>query len=185
MLGFKWAPRFRHMSHQSDRAPTLTTPGCRPIFRSMHRAHTFAWLLRALSLAAMGFFVSIGTAAAHDGHVSANGQVEFSSPVPAIISLDDKADFVDQSGVMAAVSPKQANAAKHDGAPCAGDQGDGTQGDGKHATGCCTMACHAALATLPVGPLTGPDRPSLRLLGISETLRGRSSDRMERPPKLA
>lgn len=185
MLGLQRAPRFRHMSHQSDRAPTLTTPERRPIFRSMHRAHPISWLLRALSLAAMGFFLSVGTAAAHNGHVSASGQAEFSSPAPAIISSDHKAGFADLSGVVAAVSPKQANAEKHDGDSCAGDQGDAKQGDGKQATGCCTMACHAGLATLPVGPLIGPDRPSLRLLGISETLRGRSGDRAERPPKRA
>lgn len=175
-----WVPRFRHMSYQSDRAPTLTKPERRPIFSPMYRAQSISsWLLRALSLAAMGFFVSVGTAEAHDGHSSANGQVEFSSLAPAIVAVDDKSDFADHSGV-ATVSLKQASAAAHDGAPCSEDQSDG-----KHATGCCTMACHAALAALPAGTLTGPDKPDLRLFGISEILHGRSGDRMERPPKLA
>ncbi|OFW96794.1 MAG: hypothetical protein A3D94_07105 [Alphaproteobacteria bacterium RIFCSPHIGHO2_12_FULL_66_14] len=168
------------MSHQRDRATLLTKQERRLIFRSMHRAHPISWLLRALSLAAMGFLLSIGTAAAHDDHGPSRGQTELSSPVaPAVMSSDDKMGFIDWNGGVAAVSLKQANAAKHDGTPCSSDQGDG-----KHATGCCcTMACHAALATLTLGPLTDHDRPSLLLLGIFETLRGRSGDRTERPPK--
>jgi hypothetical protein len=140
----------------------------------MRGAHPICWLLRALSLAATGFLLSVGTAAAHGGHASGGEQVS------AAVSSNDEANLVDRSDVVAAVSPNQAHAAKPNGEPCSDDQGDG-----KHATGCCTMACHAALAALPVGPLTGLDRPSLRLLGNSEILHGRSGGRMERPPKLA
>ncbi|MGQ0583871.1 MAG: hypothetical protein ACT4O6_18190 [Reyranella sp.] len=129
-----------------------------------------------MSLAAMGFLLSIGTAAAHGSHVAAHAQVAAS---------DDEANLVDWSDAVAAVSPDQAHAAKShaaktDGQPCSEDQGDS-----KHATGCCTMACHAALAALPAGLVTGPDRSALHLRGISQVLLGRSGDRMERPPKLA
>ncbi len=166
------------MSHQSDRALRLTGQETRLIFPIMRGAHPIFWLLRALSLAAVGFLLSVGTAAAHGGHVSGGGQVS------AVAASNDETNLVDRSDVVTAVSPKPASIAKPNGDPCSDDQGDG-QGNGKHATGCCTMACHAALATLPVGPLTGPDRPGPRLLGISEILHGRSGDRMERPPKLA
>ncbi|MDP1840739.1 MAG: hypothetical protein Q8N31_18285 [Reyranella sp.] len=162
------------MSHQRDRAPRLTGQETRRIFPAMRGAHPVSWLLRALSLAAMGFLLSVGTAAAHGSHVTDGGQV------PAVAASNDEANLVDRGSTVTAVSPNQAHAAKTDGQPCSEDQGNG-----KHATGCCTMACHAALAALPAGPLTGPHRPALRLLGLSEILHGRSGDRMERPPKLA
>lgn len=168
------------MPHQSDHGARLTGRERQPILSIMCRPHPISWLLRAVSLAAMGFLLSVGTAAAHDGHVSGRGQAALSSESASAVSLSgDISGFDDQSGV-AAASPKQSNAAKHGGDPCSDDQSDA-----KHATGCCTMACHAALATLPACPLTGPDRPSLLLLGVSEILHGRSGDRMERPPKLA
>ncbi len=139
----------------------------------MRSAHPISWLLRALSLAAVGFLLSVGTAAAHGGHGSGGGH-------SAVAASNDEVSPVDRSGVVTAVSSKQADTVKYNGEPCSD-----SQGDGKHTTGCCTMACHAALATLPVGPLAVPDRPSLRLPGNSEILHGRSGDRMERPPKLA
>lgn len=162
------------MSHQSDRALRLTGQETRPIFSIMRGAHPISCLLRALSLAVMGLLLSIGTAAAHGSHVSDGGQVS------AVASSNDEANLVDRSDVATSASPNEAHAAKPNGEPCSEGQGDG-----KHATGCCTMACHGALAALSAGPLTVPDRPSLRLLGISEILHGRSGDRMERPPKLA
>lgn len=140
----------------------------------MRGARPISCLLRALSLAAMGLLLSIGTAAAHGSHVSDGGQV------PAAAALNDEANLVDWSDAVTAASPNEAHDAKPNGEPCSEDQGAG-----KHATGCCTTACHAALAALPAGSLTNPDRPDLRLLGISEILHGRSGDRMERPPKLA
>lgn len=164
------------MSHQSDRALRLTRHEGRRIFWLMRRAHPIYWLLRTLSLAAMGFALSLGTVAAHDDH--ADREHVLPSVSTGVFSESD-AGTVDKSYV-AATLMNQTDAAKHDGGPCSEDQSDG-----KHATGCCTMACHAAVATLSAGSLTSPDRASLRLLGISETLRGRSSDRMERPPKLA
>lgn len=121
----------------------------------------------------MGFLLSVGTAAAHGGHASGGD-------VSAVAVSNDELNLVDLGGDAPAVSPKQADTAKHGGEPCSEDQGKG-----KHATGCCTMACHAALAALPAGSPASPDRPSLRLLGNSEILHGRSGDRMERPPKLA
>lgn len=162
------------MSHQSDRASRLTGHETRRTFPIMRGAHPVSWLLRAVSLAAMGFFLSVGTAAAHGSHVADGAQV------PAVAALNDEANLVDRSSAVTAVSPNQAHAAKTDGQPCSEDQGDG-----KHATGCCTMACHAALAALPAGLVTGPDRSALHLRGISQVLYGRFGDRMERPPKIA
>ncbi len=145
----------------------------RPIFAIMRGSPPIAWLLRVLSLAAMGFLLSVGTAAAHGGHVSGGGQVF------AIATSEDEANLADRSGDVTTLSPKQASAAKHEGAPCSDNQGDA-----KHATGCCTMACHAAFATLSLDPLAGPDRRGQSLLGVAEILRGRSGDRMERPPRI-
>lgn len=162
------------MSHQTDCASRLTGQETRPIFPAMRGGHPIFWLLRALSLAAVGFLLSVGTAAAHGGHAAGDGRVS------AVAASNDEANSVDRSDAVTAVSSKQADTVKHNGEPCSD-----SQGEGKHGTGCCTMACHAALATLPIGPLASPDRPSLPVLGISEILHGRSGDRMERPPKLA
>jgi DNA-binding FrmR family transcriptional regulator len=111
------------MSHQSDRASRLTGHETRRTFPIMRGAHSVSWLLRALSLAAMGFFLSVGTAAAHGSHVADGAQV------PAVAALNDEANLVDRSSAVTAVSPNQAHAAKTDGQPCSEDQGDGKHAD--------------------------------------------------------
>jgi selectin P ligand len=49
--------------------------------------------------------------------------------------------------------------------------------------GCCTMACHAALAVPAIDTPSVASVPVGRLIDLSETLEGRSSARTERPPK--
>lgn len=119
----------------------------------------FQLLLRALPLAAMGFFLSLGTASAHQGH---HHDVSTAIAAPS-------------TGVAAAAA-QASEVAVH--LPCSGSE-DGCPGGDC----CCAVACHAALAALPVGPLVGPDRPGLALLDRSEPLTGLAGDRMDRPPK--
>lgn len=155
----------------------LTGKRRRPISLRMRRTRPLSWLLRALSLAAMGVLFAAGSAAAHDGHAAGLAQAPPSASAAA--SSEGKAGLVDTRGVATTASMEQAAVATNDGDPCSE-----TSGSGKHATGCCTMACHAALAALPAGPLLVPEKPLLDLVGISDRLDGCAGGRTERPPKL-
>jgi hypothetical protein len=124
------------------------------------------WLLRALSLAAMGLFFSVGfnvgSASAHQGH-------EHHPAAPAVAGTPSNGG--------ASVTVVQASAAIAQ-TPCSDSQ-DCCRGG--HCG--CVMACHAALATLPAGPPAAPERPGLVLLDRSEPLAGLAGDRTERPPR--
>ena len=167
------------MSHQCDRASQLTRLESGTIFSLMRQANSLSRLLQTLSLMAMGLLLSVGTAAAHDGHASNHGRAAQSlSPATDAAFYKGDVEIGDQGDVAPSASMKQADASKHDNGPCS----DG-QDDAKHVGGCCTMACHAALGALPMGPVIGLDKPDLFLLGFYEALDGRSGDRAERPPK--
>jgi len=128
------------------------------------------WLLRALSLAAMGLFFSvgfnIGSASAHPGH-------EHHHPVAPTITATPSSG--EMSGAVVTVAPAREAIAQ---APCSDSQ-DCCRGG--HCG--CAMACHAALATLPAAPPAAAERPGLLLLDRSEPLAGLAGDRTERPPK--
>jgi hypothetical protein len=139
-----------------------------------------SWLLRALSLAVMGCLLSAGTAAAHAGHASHHGQTAQS--LPSGSSITSSGNVATPAGEkdlsLAAKEPMgQAEAAMQHPGPCSEHQSAGHDDD------CCAVACHAALAALPVGPVLAAETPSLRLFGVSRTLDGRSGERTERPPK--
>lgn len=168
------------MSHQCDCALRLTRLECRTIFSLMRRANSLSRLLQTLSFVAMGLLLSVGAAAAHDGHASNHVRVaQSSSPAATAEFYKGDAGIGDSGDISAAASMKQADAGKHDGGPCSEGRDDA-----KHIGGCCTMACHAALGALPMGPVIGLDKPDLYLAGFYEALDGRSGDRAERPPKL-
>ena len=122
------------------------------------------WLLRALSLAVLGFCFNAGfgiaSASAHPGH-----EHHPAAPAAATPSSGTNVTVVQASEAIAQ-------------APCADDQ------DCCRGGSCgCVMACHAALAALPIGPPAAPERPGLRLLDRSEPLAGLAGDRTERPPR--
>jgi hypothetical protein len=146
----------------------------------MPRTNPISWLLRALSLAVMGCLLSAGTAAAHAGHGSHHGQATLS--LPSESSITSSGNVAAPAGEndlhLAGANPMgQAEDAMQHPGPCSEHQSAGHNDD------CCAVACHAALAALPLGPVLAPERPTLRLFGISRTLDGRSGDRTERPPK--
>ena len=170
----------RRMLRRPDRFRQLTRRQGRPIFSDMRRANPMSWLLRAASLTVMGFLLSGGAAAAHDGHVSHRDQSALSAPSVSVAS-ERLAVVSGRSDVSTATEDPtgQAEIATRHSVPCSDDQSAG-----HHGAGCCTFACHAALAALPIGPMTIPDRPSMLLVGIFDRLDSRSGDRTERPPKL-
>jgi hypothetical protein len=174
------SPGFRRISHAGDSVWRLTRAPARLNSPAMPRTNPISWLLRALSLAAMGCLLFAGTAAAHAGHASNHGQTALSlSSGPSITSAGNVAASAGENDLhLAAKDPMgQAEDAMQHPGPCSDDQSAGHNGD------CCAVACHAALAAHPLGPVLGPERPSLRLFGISRALDGRSGDRTERPPK--
>jgi hypothetical protein len=146
----------------------------------MPRTNPIPWLLRALSLAVMGCLFFAGTAAAHAGHASHHRQTAPSvSSGSSIKSPGDVAASAGENSLdLAAKEPmgQAMDAMPHPG-PCSEHPSAGHNDD------CCAVACHAALAALPLGPVLAIERSSLRLFGISRTLYGRSGDRTERPPK--
>jgi hypothetical protein len=146
----------------------------------MPRTNPISWSLRALSLAVMGCLLFAGTAAAHAGHASHHGQATLS--LPAESSITSPGNVTASAGAsdlhLAAKHPmeKAADAMQHPG-NCSEHQSAGHNDD------CCAVACHAALAAVPSGPVLTAEGPSLRLFGMSRALDGRSGDRTERPPK--
>lgn len=152
-----------------DDLARLTRAPARLNSPAMPRTNPISRLLRALSLAVMGCLLFAGTAAAHAGHASHHGQTAVPLPSGSSITSSER---------LAAKEPMgQAEDAMQHPGPCSEHQ------PADHNDDCCAVACHAALAALPVGPVLAAERRSLRLFGISRTLDGRCGDRAERPPK--
>jgi hypothetical protein len=134
-------------------------------------------LARAFALAAVGFVVAAGAAAAHEGYVPTDPHGRHASTPVASVTLhsDDYAASELPADVVVQGDHNNQNSA-----PCSEDRAGG------HASGtCCTVACHAALAAPPIGLGGSPELASSRIVAFVGMLEGRSSDRAERPPKLA
>lgn len=129
----------------------------------------------AVLLLAAGVFAPIGSASAHQGHASAPTvhSPTIHSPTVQEASASDAA--LVGNDALAPVSDH----AQGGGAPCSEDSGPG------HMSGCCTVACHAALAAaaLTVGPCCEPIAHADAW--PAEVLAGLSGHRTERPPKQA
>jgi len=131
----------------------------------------------AVLLLAAGLFAPIGSASAHQGHASsptihAPTVQKASASEPS--SPAQSAEWVGDEAMAATAAHGHGGAA-----PCSEDSGPG------HMAGCCTVACHAALAAAV--PTVGPrSEPIARADAWPTEVRvGLSGDRTERPPKLA
>lgn len=131
----------------------------------------------AVLLLAAGLFAPIGSASAHQGHASSP---TIHSPTVQKASASDpsnQAQSAEGAGYEAVAAALDHG---HEGGnPCSEDSGPG------HMTGCCTVACHAALAAAV--PIVGPcSEPIAGADAWPTAVRvGLSGDRTERPPKLA
>lgn len=153
----------------------LTTPTAEAIFRSMRRNHPIKLLLQALSLAAVSLAMSVGAALAHGGNTASHDQQLVH--VGATYTEHQPGHAMDAGRCEALV---QAEGNDFGSAPCSGDPSGHAMGEG-----CCTVACHAALAVPAVGPLAAFDLPRAPAVTLEDMLEGRSSDRTERPPKFS
>jgi hypothetical protein len=126
-----------------------------------------------LSLAAVSLALSVGSAFAHGGGVTDHHQP--AAPGAATHADHRAAQPADIATDMALI---HAPADEQESAPCH-DESSG------HATGkgCCTIACHAALAAAAVDPIGALDLSGARIVDLVDMLEGRPSGRTERPPR--
>jgi hypothetical protein len=142
------------------------------IFLSMRRLDPVTMIVRALLLAVLGLAVTSGVALAHGdvAHVHIATERHLHDVQPA--------DNHSTNNPVASLDALEQLAPS--GAPCSSDERSGDHMAG----GCCNVACHAALASFAAGPVAAIDLPGTRIVGLTDMLEGRSSDRTERPPRL-
>lgn len=148
----------------------MTRLRVKAIFDAMRKSHPLKLLLQALSLAVVGLAMSVGSAFAHGGH----GQPQ----VHATATHAEHQAGHASDGV-ASLEFAQTDDEELSTAPCRGESSGHAAGEG-----CCTIACHAALAAPTADAVGTVDLPGTRIVGLADMLEGRSSDRTERPPKL-
>lgn len=139
------------------------------IFAAMRRLGPITMVVRALLLALLGFVIPSGVALAHGDAAQ-----------PAVERHSQDVQFTDVHSTMnPVVSLDAVEQLAHSGAPCSSDEQPG----GHMNAGCCNVACHAALASFQPGPVAALDLSHARIVGLTDMLEGRSSDRAERPPR--
>lgn len=159
-------------------AARLTRIRARAIFSIMRRVDFICRLVGALSLAVMGFMLATGAAAAHDRHVPRGDQPSASAQTTQ--AANPLRDLGVSEVLASSELSMQADHDGHSSVPCSKNRSAG------HISGnCCTVACHAALATPHVDPAGSFVLPSSRIIGLTVMLVGRSGDPTERPPKLS
>jgi len=114
-----------------------------------------------------------GTAVAHEGHTaSGERRAQIQAPSSTHQTYDQEASELPSNAAVLQADRQSGSV------PCSDDRAAG------HASGtCCTIACHAALATPPVEPARTREHPKTRVALLTGMLEGRSGDRAERPPK--
>lgn len=130
----------------------------------------------AVLLLAAGLFAPIGSASAHQGHASSR---TVHAPTVQVASASDPSNQAQSAEWVGGKAMAAASDHGHRGAtPCSEGSGPG------HMTGCCTVACHAALAVAV--PTVGPRSEAIARADAwpTEVRAGLSGDRTERPPKL-
>ena len=130
------------------------------------------FLARALFLVMVGFVLSPGAASAH-GEWDATGEVAHRR-----IEVQAPRHVQDTWTAGVAAWSAVAEQLEHEAGSCAGEP------SGDHfPDGCCTIACHGALAATAVGDPAGRDPPGDRHISLANMLVGRSAEGTERPPK--
>lgn len=130
----------------------------------MRRSYLIERLAQVVSLAVIGLALTVGAAFAHGGAMASHDHA----------AMQVQAQAGDQTGdahgaVEASTGEK----------PCSNDHRSRSD-----SIGCCTMACHAALAVPAIEPPGAHEPASVRVVALDDILEGRSGDRTERPPRL-
>ena len=127
-------------------------------------------IAQALLLAFAAWVLAVGAASAHGGHAHADDR-------PVTVMASQHVAYEEPATSAASLPEGTEAAATHEGGTCPGD------GTANHAEGCCTIACHAAMALVGVDAWAGPRiAPPVPML-MGDLLEGRCGDRSERPPR--
>ena len=127
-------------------------------------------IAQALLLALAAWVLAVGTASAHGGHAHADGR--------SATAVASRHAAHEEAATPSASLPDGAEApAAHEGGTCPDD------GMANHGEGCCTIACHAAMAATGIDAWAGPRIASSVPMLVSGLLEGRCGDRSERPPR--
>jgi hypothetical protein len=126
-------------------------------------------IAQALLLGFAMWVLAAGAASAHGAHAHADER-----PVTTRTSQP----VAHEERAAPATSPEATEVpATHKGGTCPGG------GAADHGDGCCTIACHAAMAVVGVDAWAGPRIASPVPMLMSDLLEGRCGDRSERPPR--
>lgn len=129
-------------------------------------------IAQALLLAVAAWVLFVGAASAHGAHAHAEDR-----PVKAVPSQNATPE--EPATQAASPSTGMEASAGHEGGTCPGD------GPANHAEGCCTIACHAAMAVDGIDTWAAPRATCPVPMLASNLLEGRCADRSERPPRWA
>lgn len=129
-------------------------------------------IAQALLLAVAAWMLGVGAASAHGGHAHAHDR-------PVTVMASQPVAHEEPVDATASLSEAMDAPATHEGGGCPGD------GPANHAEGCCTIACHAAMAVEGIDAWAGPGIAGPVPMLLSDMLEGRCGDRSERPPRLA
>lgn len=152
---------------------TLTSTRAQAIFALMRWIDPIWTLVRALSLAVVGFVLITSAASAHEGR--AQNRIHLHAAVNQTTQLAQDGRAVTNTPVLAVQADCDEGGA---GIPCSED------GPAAHMSGsCCNIACHGALAAATIEDPGAYEPSGSSLAGLTDLLVGRAGDRTERPPK--
>lgn len=154
-------------------SPTLTTTRAQAIFALMRWIDPIWMLVRALSLAVVGFVLMTSAASAHEGR--SQNRIYQHAAVVKTTQLAQDGRAVTNTPVLAVQADCDEGGA---GIPCS------EHGPAAHMSGsCCNIACHAALAAPTIEGPGADERGGSRLAAFADMLVGQPRARTERPPK--
>ncbi|TAJ91337.1 MAG: hypothetical protein EPO41_15800 [Reyranella sp.] len=132
-------------------------------------------IAQALLLAFAAWVLAAGAASAHGSHAHGGHTQADDRPVTVMAS---QPVAYEESATPAASLPDGTEApAAHEADTCPGG------GMANHDEGCCTIACHAAMAAPGIDAWAGPGIASSVPTLMSDLLEGRCGGRSERPPR--
>ena len=144
----------------------------------MREANIIRVLTQVVSLAMITLALTVGSAFAHGGPATSHDHAAMQVQTQA--AEQQPSDSAAVATSLLATAIQNAVKASAGETPCSNDHRSGSDSEG-----CCTIACHAALAAPTIEPLGAHEPVSVRIVALADMLEGRSGDRTERPPRLS
>lgn len=146
----------------------------------MREANIIKMLTQVVSLAMITLALTVGSAFAHGGPATSHDHAAMQVQAQAAEQHPSDGSAVVATSLPATAIQENAVKASAGETPCSNDHRSGSNSEG-----CCTIACHAALAAPTIEPLGAHEPASVRTVALVDMLEGRSGDRTERPPRLS